>query len=216
MTTDGVDVRPLRQMTGDAEFNEVFLTDVQIPRSAQLGKVGEGWLVARTTLSSERETLGSAVDARGSGPIRLALELWSSTEDHPPARRDELTRLWIRAEAVRLLNVEAGGSDSPDQAQRSGSVSKLARAETTQRIFDFCVRQKGAAGMLYGSYEMRRHSSPFLFGDDPQWMYLRTRANTIAGGSSEVLRDIVAERVLGLPREARADQGRPWADVPRN
>jgi alkylation response protein AidB-like acyl-CoA dehydrogenase len=94
----GVEVRPLRQMTGDAEFNEVFLTDVRIPDTDRLDEVGAGWRVATTTLMNERVAIGGGVSARGTGPIGRAVEIYKSRPDRSPAQRDQLMRLWVDTE----------------------------------------------------------------------------------------------------------------------
>jgi alkylation response protein AidB-like acyl-CoA dehydrogenase len=112
MHAPGVEVRPLRQITGDAEFNEVYFTDVRIPDAERLGEVGDGWRVSITTLMNERVSIGGAIAPKGSGPIGEAVRLWKERTPDPDgaveaARKDELMRLWIRAEANRLTNLRA-------------------------------------------------------------------------------------------------------------
>ena len=107
MHAPGVDVRPLRQMTGDAEFNEVFFTDARIPDAERLGAVGEGWKVVLTTLMNERVTIGGNVPARGEGAIDTALKLWEQSSARTPVMLDRLMSLWIEAECVRLTALRA-------------------------------------------------------------------------------------------------------------
>ncbi|MHB8463951.1 MAG: acyl-CoA dehydrogenase family protein [Acidimicrobiales bacterium] len=214
----GVDVRPLRQMTGEAEFNEVYFTDVRIPDAERLGGVGEGWHVSLTTLMNERVSIGGGVGPRGAGAIGEAVKIWSERE-HGDASdavlRDRLVRLWIAAEAARLTNIRASGNRKVGTPGPEGSVGKLAMAELNKKIYDLCIDLLGADGMLYGSYEMVR---PELvgFGRDVRKSFLRARANSIEGGTSEVMRNILGERVLGLPGEPRLDKDAPWSQVPRN
>jgi alkylation response protein AidB-like acyl-CoA dehydrogenase len=107
MHAPGVEVRPLRQMTGEAEFNEVFFSDVRIPDGERLSAPGDGWRVALTTLMNERVAIGGAIPPRGSGIIREAMKAWQQAEPHDPVQRDQLTRLWIDAEVLRLTNIRA-------------------------------------------------------------------------------------------------------------
>jgi alkylation response protein AidB-like acyl-CoA dehydrogenase len=211
----GVEVRPLRQLTGDAEFNEVFLTNAIVPSDSVLGDVGDGWRGSLLTLMNERAALGSRVEPRGSGPISLALDIWRREPGRRGAERDEMIRLWSRAEVLRLLNARRAARAVRSGAGPEDSISKLAFAELSQAIYEFCLRLLGPAGMLYGSYEMRRLEENLVDVDNPGWIFLRTRANSIAGGTSEVQRNILGERVLGLPGEVRVDKGVPWSQVPR-
>ncbi len=219
MHAPGVEVRPLRQMTGEAEFNEVFFTDVRIPDAERLGEVGEGWRVSLTTLMNERVSIGGATPPRGGGFIREAMKAWDTAPPVSAAQRavqrDELSRLWIEAEVLRLTNMRAaqnrkGGTPGPE-----GSVGKLASAELNKRISSFVVDLMGAAGTLYTSYEMVRPEAA-LHWDCPQKGFLRMRANSIEGGTTEVMKNILGERVLGLPGDVRVDKDVPWKDVPRN
>ncbi|HEX9546929.1 MAG TPA: acyl-CoA dehydrogenase family protein [Acidimicrobiales bacterium] len=217
MHAPGVEVRPLRQMTGDAEFNEVYFTDVRIPDSERLGEVGEGWRVSITTLMNERVSLGGAVAPRGSGGIGQAVKLWNKrpADDRDPARRDRLMQLWIEAEVQRLTNIRASQNRQKGTPGPEGSVAKLAMAELNKEIYELCVDLMGPQGMLYGSYEMTRPAEAMHY-DTLQKAFLRARANSIEGGTSEIMRNILGERVLGLPGDVRVDKDRPWSQVPRN
>jgi alkylation response protein AidB-like acyl-CoA dehydrogenase len=218
MHAPGVDVRPLRQITGEAEFNEVYLTGVRVPDADRIGGLGDGWRVSLTTLMNERVTIGGAVAGRDSGPIGDALKVWREhPESHDPVRRDRLARLWIDAEVLRLTNARAAANRKAGAASPEGSVAKLAFAETNRQIYELCMDVLGADGLLYPSYEMVRPDEASLTGGgDPRKMFLRSRAYSIEGGTSEILRNVLGERVLGLPGEPRVDKGLPWNEVPRS
>jgi alkylation response protein AidB-like acyl-CoA dehydrogenase len=219
MRTPGVEVRPLRQLTGEAEFNEVYLTDVRVPASAVLGEVGQGWAVAMTTLASERFSLGARPSRRGSGPIGQAVEMYrrAAAEGRVDAATTErLMLLWTRAEAARLTNVRAtarpGFRPGPE-----GSIAKLEMAELNQAVYEFCVDIAGPAGLLIDGYaETAPARAAVHGGTDVRKAYLRSLANSIEGGTSEILRDILGTRVLGLPGEPRTDRDIPWRQVRRS
>jgi alkylation response protein AidB-like acyl-CoA dehydrogenase len=215
MHAEGVETKPLRQITGEAEFNEVFFTDVRIPDSMRLDDVGRGWAVSITTLMNERVSIGGGTPPRNSGPIGQLLELWHKQAEHDPVERDELTSLWIRAEVNRLTNMRAAANRRAGTPGPEGSVSKLAMAELNKDIYSFALNLMGAEGMLFSSYEMHQPKVA-LFGDDLAKNFLRARANSIEGGTSEVMKNIVGERVLGLPGDVRVDKDLPWSQVPRS
>jgi len=220
MHAPGVEVRPLRQITGEAEFNEVYLTDVRVPDADRIGGVGDGWRVSMTTLMNERVTIGGAVAQRESGPIGDLMKLWRSLPAERRAdavARDAVTKLWIEAEVLRLTNLRAAQNRKAGAAGPEGSVSKLAFAEVNQRIYEVAVNVMGPEGQLIDDYEFVRPDTARLTGGaDPRKMFLRTRANSIEGGTSEILRNIMGERVLGLPGEPRTDKELPWSQVPRS
>ncbi|HZI37714.1 MAG TPA: acyl-CoA dehydrogenase family protein, partial [Acidimicrobiia bacterium] len=216
MQAEGVDVRPLRQLTGDSEFNEVYMNDVRVPDDLRLGGEGEGWRVSMTTLMNERVAIGGGRAKRGSGAIAQAVDVWKSTGCDDPVRRDHLMKLWVAAEVNRLTNMRAGQLARAGTPGPEGSVGKLAFAELNQAISELCVDLMGAEGQLYTDYESPRRESVGFFTGDPRYFFLRARANSIEGGTSEVLRNILGERVLGLPGEPRTDKDLPWRDVPRS
>ena len=216
MQAEGVDVRPLRQLTGDAEFNEVYMNDVRVPDDARLGGEGEGWRVSMTTLMNERVAIGGGRAKRGSGAIAQAVDVWRSTGSDDPVQRDKLMKLWVAAEVNRLTNMRAGQLARAGTPGPEGSVGKLAFAELNQAISELCVDLMGAEGQLYTDYDSPRRESVGFFTGDPRYFFLRSRANSIEGGTSEVLRNILGERVLGLPGEPRTDKDLPWRDVPRS
>jgi alkylation response protein AidB-like acyl-CoA dehydrogenase len=214
MRDPGVETRPLRQMTGQAEFNEVYLTDVRIPDAHRLGAVGAGWQVAMTTLMNERNSIGASGAGRGDGTIADAVALWAQRPDrHTPVRRDRLTQLWLRSEAQRLTSERSRATATVRGPGPEGSIDKLVGAELNQQVYEFCMDLLGPEGLLYGDYTMRV-VSPDDDQGPVQQRFLRSRANTIEGGTSEVLRNVLGERILGLPGDLRADSG-PWREVPR-
>jgi alkylation response protein AidB-like acyl-CoA dehydrogenase len=217
MRSQGVEVRPLRQMTGEAEFNEVYFTDTRVPVSETLGNVGDGWRVSLTTLMNERVAIGGAIPQKGSGPIREAVKLWQQmpVESRDLATKDQLMKLWIRSEVARLTNIRAGQSRKMGVPGPEGSIGKMASADLNKETYEFCIKLLGAEGMLYGSYEMVRPETAMSFDSIPK-AFLRARANSIEGGTSEVMRNILGERVLGLPGDVRVDREIPWSKVPRN
>ena len=146
MQDPGVDVRPLRQMTGEAEFNEVFLSDVRIPDSERLGEVGEGWRVSLTTLMNERVSIGGAIPPREGGLIREALAVWRAGSGWNDVQREQLTRLWIEAEVLRLTNIRASQLRSVGTPGPEGSVGKILAAEHHKRVTNFTVDLMGAVG----------------------------------------------------------------------
>jgi len=216
MTADGVEVRPLRQITGEAEFNEVFLTDVAIPDADRIGAVGEGWKVANATLMNERVAIGGGAVPREGGMIGSAARTWRQRPELRTAGlHDRMLRLWADAEVARLAGVRlrqqlAAGKPGPE-----GSGAKLVFARLNQEISEFEVELVGSDGLRYDDWTMRRPEGANFYGRDPGYRYLRSRGNSIEGGTSEILRNIVAERVLGLPPEIRVDKDVPWKDLPR-
>ncbi len=216
MHAPGVEVRPLRQLTGEAEFNEVFLTDVRIPDSDRLGDVGAGWRVAQTTLMNERVSIGGArAVPRELGAIGFAAAAW---RQHPQKRTHELhqrlLRLWAEAEVARLASDRLRQQLAAGEPGPEGSAAKLTYARLNQEISGFEIDFEGSDGLRYDDWTMRRPAaSDYTRGAG--YRYLRSKGNSIEGGTSEILRNIIAERVLGLPPEPRVDKDVAWKDLPR-
>ena len=214
MKAPGVEVRPLKQITGDAEFNEVFFTDARIPDSQRLGPEGEGWGVATTTLMNERTALSGAGSAGGDnvggGPVdALVAEARRSGAWEDTTLRQRLVQALIEGRVIKMTNLRsAAARKAGHQPGPEGSITKLFQAEYNQRLQNLAVDVLGAAGMAW---------SPV---DEPTGAtvrgFLRSRANTIEGGTSEIMRNILGERVLGLPKEPSVDRDIPWKDVKRS
>ncbi|MEV1202124.1 acyl-CoA dehydrogenase family protein [Microbispora rosea] len=214
MHAPGVEVRPLRQITGEAEFNEVFLTGVRLPDALRLGEVGDGWRVAQTTLMNERVAIGGTPSRRTM--MGVVAETWRS---RPELRTHDLHQrllaLWVDSEVMRLTAVRlreqlAAGHPGPE-----GSGMKLAFARLHQQLSGIEVEMLREDGLAYDDWTFRRPDTVDFIGREAGYRYLRAKGNSIEGGTSEILRNIIAERVLGLPAEPRADKDVAWKDLPR-
>ena len=215
MHAPGVEVRPLRQITGGAEFNEVYFTDVRVPAAEMLGSPGEGWRVSLTTLMNERTAIGGSTPPRGAGPIAHAVELFNELDDvQQPPYRNRLMELWCEAEAIRLNNLRAAANRRMGSPGPEGSIGKMAGAEHNKRVYEFCMDLLGPQGLLYDDYASGGEGSGLV--SISRVAFLRSPANTIEGGTAEIMRNILGERVLGLPGDVRVDRDRPWKDVPRS
>ena len=158
MHAAGVEVRPLVQITGEAEFNEVYMTDVRVPDRDRIGDTGDGWRVSMTTLMNERVTIGGAVAQRESGPIGDLMRLWRGLPEdrrRDPVSRDKVAAMWTEAEVLRLTNLRATQNRKAGVAGPEGSVSKLAFAELNKRIYELAVNLMGPDGLLIDSLRVR-------------------------------------------------------------
>jgi alkylation response protein AidB-like acyl-CoA dehydrogenase len=201
MKSPGITVKPLRQMTGEAEFNEVFFEDVHVPRENLLGGLNEGWRVAMTTLMNERGTMSLSSVARFRNTFDEIAELARSiTRNGAPATKDpgvrqQLAQFYRELEMMKYTayrtfsKILNGGTPGPE-----GSISKLVWSELNQRMHEFAMSLQGPASQLVKGSKHAIESGRWQHG------FLRSRANTIEAGSSEIQRNIIAERVLGLPR----------------
>jgi len=223
MHAPGVEVRPLRQITGEAEFNEVYMTDVRVPDSARIGDVGEGWRVSLTTLMNERTAIGGAVGGATTaqqGPLGNLMEAYRNMDPavRTKAHRDEVMQLWVRGEALRLTNARAARNARSGNPGPQGPFRQLRLAEFNQELTAKVLDLEGPAAMVDYDYEFRRPTAVSLDGKfgDTHHGFLRARANSIEGGTSEIMRNILGEQVLGLPGEPRVDKEIPWREVPRN
>ncbi|MDH3047271.1 acyl-CoA dehydrogenase [Gordonia alkanivorans] len=185
LSSPGVQVRPLREITGDALFNEVFFDDVFVPDADVVGEVGQGWKVARATLGNERVSIGG-----GSGAIAFGVRELMQIFDNGPGTDDiEVGRMIAQAHALVLLNLrQASRAIIGAPAGPEANVTKLLRAEHSQRITELGVKLAGPAAVT--------GETPVL-----TYAYLFARCLTIAGGTSEIMRNTIAERILGLPRD---------------
>ncbi|MEY1673154.1 acyl-CoA dehydrogenase family protein [Gordonia sp. ABKF26] len=216
MGASGVDVRPLRQITGESEFNEVFLDGVEIPDSQRLGDVGQGWAVTQNTLMNERVAIAAGTVPRESGAIGELVRVW---RDRPELRtsalHDEVLRFWVEAEVARLTAERLGQQQAAGQPGPEGSGSKLTYARLNQQIASLELDLLGDEALRFGDYSARRPVIVEHSESPAGWRYLRAKGNSIEGGTSEIMRNIISERVLRLPPEARADKDTPWKDLPR-
>jgi alkylation response protein AidB-like acyl-CoA dehydrogenase len=259
MHAPGVEVRPLRQMTGAAEFNEVYLTDVRIPDEDRLDAVGNGWAVALTTLMNERVSIGGGGGGMAARPAPAAAAAAGAAAGHdatagagvaaaPPAEdaarvrmgsvsearrvweergkqggavaRDRLVSQWMQGETLRLMNQRAANLRRAGNPGPDGSLGKLGFSTNNQKSTELAINLMGMDGTLYATYDLvdrpgHERQAPTGRDDMLRRSFLRARANSIEGGTSEVLRNIIGERVLGLPGDIRVDKDRPWIEVPR-
>jgi alkylation response protein AidB-like acyl-CoA dehydrogenase len=222
MRAPGVEVRPLRQITGEAEFNEVYLTDVRVPDAHRIGEVGEGWRASLTTLMNERNAIGGGGggSSRRGGSANDVVDVWRSIPeaDRRPVDRDRLMRLWVQAEVSRLTNQRAAQNARAGNPGPEMSIAKLAYSELNKALYDFAMDLLGAQALTGFDYTFRRPEDLDVQGTAHglRYAFLRVRANSIEGGTSEIMRNILGEQVLGLPGEPRVDKDLPWSAVPRS
>jgi alkylation response protein AidB-like acyl-CoA dehydrogenase len=207
MHTPGIEVRPLRQMTGHAHFNETFLTDVHLPAENLLGGLNNGWMVAQTTLANERNMIGSAGTGLSFNTIlRLAREC-GVTDD--PVLRQELAKCYTRFEILKWLSLRARARAAA--GQRLGpeaSVMKLFVSERVARDGDLVLALEGPYGMLRDKDSVQNGMWQQIFLN--QW------GIRIGGGTEQIQRNVLGERVLGLPGDIRLDKELPFRELPRN
>ena len=204
----GVELRPLIQMTGEHEFNEVFLSDVRIPDLWRISPVNDGWAASTASLSAERITLSGQ---KSVGPQKRSI-LGGKTVDEvlslarerglSAAQRERLVDAWI---AAKVLGLTVGRVKGP-----AGSITKVMKAKSNQDLQCLALEILGVDSVAWGDDD-----GGLMFGKYVR-EFLRTRANSIEGGTSEIQRNIIGERVLGLPREPDPWVGQPWKDVPRS
>jgi alkylation response protein AidB-like acyl-CoA dehydrogenase len=209
MKTPGIEIRPIRQITGQSEFNEVFLTDVVVPDSARLGPVGGGWKVAMATLMSERMIGGEAgqsIDFKDVLSLARRLRADGSRAIDDGAVRERMAQWYAREQGLnwyryRLLTMTSkGGIPGPEVA-----LAKLAFAQKIQELAAFAMELDGAAGVFAGDLNPRQRQS------FEAYMFAVTMR--IAGGTDEILRNQIGERVLGLPGEPRIDKDMAFQDI---
>jgi alkylation response protein AidB-like acyl-CoA dehydrogenase len=206
-----VTVRPTRQITGDAEFCEVFFDDAEIDDSMRLGPVSEGWKVAISVLMNERRSVaggGAALPGTVAGRSVAAL-IQRHAPINDPALRQRVVQAYIEDRLVSLTNQRAAARRKVGQAPGpEASITKLFFSEHTQRLQNLALDLEGPAAQAWVDGDRWIKNSV--------WSFLRVRSKTIAGGTSEVQRNILAERVLGLPREHEVDRAVPWSQVRRS
>jgi alkylation response protein AidB-like acyl-CoA dehydrogenase len=211
MTSPGVEVKPIRQINGNSDFNEVYFTDVRIPDSQRLGEPGEGWKVALVTLMNERLAVGG-------GLSNTVLDVFRAAEqvelDDEPAIRNQAVRehladwyareMGLKYTSYRMITALSKGQDPGPEA----SISKVVVAANNNESSSFALDLQDYGGIL---------DDPELsgFGNQFQRQFMRSPANRIEGGSDEILRNIISERVLGMPPDIRPDKGVPFREVPQ-
>ena len=210
MKLPGIEIKPIKQLTGDSDFNEVYFTDVRIPDHYRLGDVGQGWTAALTTLMNERLAIG------GGGPgadVKLAMEIASLVEiNGRPAIEDSAVRAKIAEFHVLEAGLEYNGYRAITALSRGelpgpeNSIGKLVGAPKLQAVASFCMDLLEESGVLW--------SEDDLLSSLAQRSYMGAPGLRIAGGTDEIMTNIIAERVLGLPQDPRLDKGIPFNEVP--
>lgn len=212
MDTPGIEIRPIIEMTGGHTFNEVFLTDVRLPADHLVGEVDDGWRLAKVTLSNERVSLSSGGALWGMGPTAGdLLDIVRAAGGAPdPITRDRLASLHIESEILRLIRLRTvTAAIRGTQPGPEASVRKILADEHGQRIMELAVDLAGPGGMLSGVGPLGSPAALWNFG------FLFSPALTVGGGTGDVQRNIVAERVLGLPHDVDVEQGMTWAESRR-
>jgi alkylation response protein AidB-like acyl-CoA dehydrogenase len=216
----GVDVRPLRMINGDSEFNEVFLDGATVPDAWRIGPVGDGWSVARTTLSGERMMIsgagsGAGVDNLGGRSVDRLIERARSMADDGRSGwaddrvRQELMTLWSQKQTIQWTNLRARANRRAGRPPGpESSTGKLLQTNHNMALQEAWVNLVGLRAVAReGSDD---DSDRLIYG------FLRSRANSIEGGTTEVQKNTLGERVLGLPKEPDPWHGKPWGEVPRS
>ncbi len=222
MHAPGVEVRPLRQITGEAEFNEVYMTDVRVPDAHRVGEVGEGWRAALTTLMNERSAIGGGGggNAKRRGPIDETIKIWKEkpADQRNNADKDKMMHLYCASEALRFTVMRGAQAAKAGNPGPEGSISKLMSADFNKKVTEFTLNLMGADAMVDYDFTFRRPDTLSVDGSfgGPRHSFLRVRANSIEGGTSEIMRNILGEQVLGLPGEPRVDKDISWSKVPRS
>jgi alkylation response protein AidB-like acyl-CoA dehydrogenase len=210
MKTPGVEVRPIHQMTGDSEINEVFLTDVRIPDSQRVGGVGEGWKVALAALMNERAALSGGTGLSWRDAMALARQVGAGDQSalQNPAFRERLADWYVNAEGIRLLSFQTlttlskGGTPGPESA-----VGKLVWSNQSQDLSNHGIEIQDHYGLI-------DDPSSALMSAAFQHRFLWSPGLRLGGGTDEILKNIIAERVLGLPGDIRVDKDIPFKDIP--
>lgn len=216
MHQPGVQVRPLRQITGEAEFNEVFIDDARVPDAHRVGDVNDGWRVSASTLSSERQMVsgsGSGGMGRlgGSGAERLITLAQQTGKWSDPVIRNKVMRLWAQEQIRGWTNARVRAALSAGQSPgAASSIGKVHQAVLNQQIQDLMVDLLGTEAIAWPATD-----DPDALPRDVQGM-MRSLANGTEGGTTDINKNILGERVLGLPKEPDPWKGKPWKDVPRS
>jgi alkylation response protein AidB-like acyl-CoA dehydrogenase len=224
MSAPGVEVRPLRQADGGARFSEVFLDGVRIPDNLRIGAVGGGWAAALAVLGTERVG-ASDVFLR---PVGELLTTFREIPDRDPRKgslRDEVVRVWIARRTIELTATRTRASFDAAEVGRLASLAKLAASEHAQQLAQLLASLVGPDILILADYDaaLARDQDPQsaaglpdLSKLSPTRFLIRSLAMSIEGGTSEIQRNLIGERTLGLPPDIRVDKDRPWQEVPRS
>ncbi len=210
MKSPGIEVRPIKQMSGEANFNEVFFTDVRVPDSQRLGDVGEGWKVALTTLMNERLAIGQGSGVDYTELLKLARQ--TELETGPAIKdanvREHLADWYVETQGLKytkfrtLTALSKGETPGPES-----SIGKIVSGPKMQDLASFAMDLQGQGGILQGDADAEMNAA-----FQNQWMW--GAGYRIAGGTDEILRNIVSEQVLGLPQDIRVDKKVPFNELP--
>ncbi|HEY1967707.1 MAG TPA: acyl-CoA dehydrogenase family protein [Pseudonocardia sp.] len=221
MHSPGIEVRPLRQADGGARFSEVFLTDVELDDELRIGAPGDGWKVALAVLGTERDGASDLFHR----PVDELLARWRERRaELPAAMRDDVVRLWIESRVIELGKQRRRAAPDHPDAARLAAISKICTSEHAQRLAELTARVIGPAALVGAEYaaalehDLESEAAPPAdhFAVMPVRLFLlRSRAMSIEGGTNEISRNQIGERILGLPPDVRVDKGRPWREVPR-
>ncbi len=211
MDTPGITIRPLRHITGDHEFNQLFFDNVFIPDEHRIGPVNDGWRVTQTVLINERVPGGGEgamlPGTRTGRSVASVIEHFSPVTD--PQLRQRLAQVWIDDQLIAQTNLRTAALRRAGKtATQQASIMKLSSSEFLQRLQDLLLDLDGADAVAWSEGDRWRQNSA--------WAFLRVRARTIAGGTSEIQRNIIGERLLGLPKEPMLPTSTPWKDIPRS
>lgn len=216
MHQSGVEVRPLRQITGEAEFNEVFIDGARVPDAHRVGEVNDGWRVSASTLSSERQMVsgsGSGGMGRlgGSSAERLITLAKETGRWEDPVIRNKVMRLWAQEQIRGWTNARVRAALSAGQSPgAASSIGKVHQATLNQQIQDLMVDLLGTAAVAWPVTD-----DPDAMPREVQGM-MRSLANSTEGGTTDINKNILGERVLGLPKEPDPWKGKPWREIPRS
>ncbi len=221
MHAPGIEARPIRNMVGSGEFSEVFFADARVEDSLRIGPVNEGWRVALTVLMNERVNFtadfAGAQAPRPDQALADTLQLLKTRAAGDPVRRERFMRVWVSYEVARLNSLRAAQRAKAGNPGPEGSIGKLASTELTKQVANVALELLGAeATVLPTRYPLPGEPDPSRSTPDLRFNFLATPSNTIMGGTSEIQRNNIAERILGLPGDIRVDKGIPWKDVPRS
>jgi alkylation response protein AidB-like acyl-CoA dehydrogenase len=211
MKSPGIEIKPIKQMSGASGFNEVYFTDVRVPDAQRLGEVGQGWQVALTTLMNERAAIGGGGGGAGfKSAMKLASEVYIDDElaINSQSVRAKLANWYVQEAGLKytglrsLTALSRGEIPGPEN-----SIGKLVGAPKSQDLSSFAIDLMEQAGVAW---------TPGGEGDENlfQSTYMEVPGMRIAGGTDEIMANIIAERVLGLPQEPRMDKGIPFSEVP--